>query len=193
LHGSTRFGGVARRRVVVEAGDVSRTRGPRARQPGECRVGWRAGDRRFAGSAWFGCATGCWDAARADGARTLEAKEVLERALERPGGRMHPALVHLYVHLMEMSPVPEQALPVADQLRSLVPDAGHLVHMPTHIDVLCGDYKSTLEWNLRAIDVNEKYVAREGRVGFYALYHAHDRHFAIRSPLTPRSTAPRRR
>jgi tetratricopeptide (TPR) repeat protein len=83
------------------------------------------------------------------------------------------------VHLMEMSPFPEQALPVADQLRSLVPDAGHLVHMPTHIDVLCGDYKSTLEWNLRAIEVNEKYVAREGRVGFYALYHAHDRHFAI--------------
>ena len=51
--------------------------------------------------------------------------------------------------------------------------------MPTHIDVLCGDYKSTLESNLRAIEVNEKYVAREGRVGFYALYHAHDRHFAI--------------
>ena len=114
-----------------------------------------------------------------DGAATLEAKEVLERALDRPGGREHPGLVHLYVHLMEMSPIPERALPVADQLRSLVPDAGHLIHMPTHIDVLCGDYKSTLESNLRAIEVNEKYVAREGRVGFYALYHAHDRHFAI--------------
>jgi tetratricopeptide (TPR) repeat protein len=80
---------------------------------------------------------------------------------------------------MEMSPFPERALPVADRLRSLVPDAGHLIHMPTHIDVLCGDYKSTLNSNLRAIEVNEKYVAREGRVGFYALYHAHDRHFAI--------------
>ena len=114
-----------------------------------------------------------------DGAATLEAKEVLERALDRLGGRKHPGLVHLYVHLMEMSPFPERALPVADQLRSLVPDAGHLIHMPTHIDVLCGDYKSTLETNLRAIEVNEKYVAREGRVGFYALYHTHDRHFAI--------------
>ena len=114
-----------------------------------------------------------------EGAATLEAKEVLERALEQPGGGTHPGLVHLYVHLMEMSPFPEQALPVADELRSLVPDAGHLVHMPTHIDVLCGDYKSTLDFNLRAIEVNEKYVAREGRVGFYALYHAHDRHFAI--------------
>ena len=92
-------------------------------------------------------------------AATLDAKEVLERALERPGGRTHPGLAHLYVHLMEMSPFPEQALPVADELRSLVPDAGHLVHMPTHIDVLCGDYKSTLDSNLRAIEVNEKYVA----------------------------------
>ena len=115
-----------------------------------------------------------------DGAATLEAKEVLERALDRPGGREHPGLVHLYVHLMEMSPFPERALPVADQLRSLVPDAGHLIHMPTHIDVLCGDYKSTLESNLRAIEVNEKYVAREGRVGLYALY--------TRTTATSRST-----
>ena len=118
-----------------------------------------------------------------EGAATLEAKEVLERALALPGGRAHPGLTHLYVHLMEMSPVPERALPVADGLRSLVPDAGHLVHMPTHIDVLCGDYKSTLDSNLRAIEVNEKYVAQEGRVGFYALYHAHDRHFAIYAAL----------
>ena len=122
-----------------------------------------------------------WDryTGRSEGAATLEAKEVLERALARPGGRMHPGLVHLYLHLMEMSPFPERALPVADTLRSLVPDAGHLVHMPTHIDVQCGDYKSTLDWNLRAIAANEKYVAHEGRVGFYALYHAHDRRFAI--------------
>src|SRR5215211_2101227 len=63
-----------------------------------------------------------------EGAATLEAKEVLERALEQPGGRTHPGVVHLYVHLMEMSPFPEQTLPVADELRSLVPDAGHLVH-----------------------------------------------------------------
>jgi len=91
----------------------------------------------------------------ADGAATVEAKGVLEDALERPDGRVHPGLTHLYVHLMEMSPFPEHALPVADELRSLVPDAGHLVHMPTHIDVLCGDYKSTLDWNLRAIEVNE--------------------------------------
>lgn len=114
-----------------------------------------------------------------EGAATLEIKAVLDRALGLPGGDSHPGLLHFYLHLMEMSPFPERALPVADTLRTLVPHAGHLVHMPTHIDVLCGDYQSTLEWNLRAIEADESYVAREGPGGFYALYQAHNRHFAI--------------
>ena len=53
-----------------------------------------------------------------------------------PDGDQHPGLTHLYVHLMEMSPHPEKALRAADTLRNRVPDAGHLVHMPTHIDML---------------------------------------------------------
>ena len=53
-----------------------------------------------------------------EGAATLEAKEARARALERPGGRTHPGLVHFYVHLMEMSPFPERALAVADELRA---------------------------------------------------------------------------
>ena len=114
-----------------------------------------------------------------EGAATLEAKEVLERALERPGGRAHPGLVHLYVHLMEMSPFPERALPVADELRSLVPDAGHLVHMPTHIDVLCGDYETRWCRTCARSRSTTKFVEREGRSRFYALYRAHDQHFVI--------------
>jgi len=50
----------------------------------------------------------------------------------------------MYVHLMEMSPHPERALRASDQLRDLVPDAGHLRHMPTHIDVLCGHYRDVV-------------------------------------------------
>lgn len=59
-----------------------------------------------------------------DGARTLEAKDVLERAMARPGGQEHPGLLHLYIHLMEMSSTPELALAAGDRLRGLVPDAG---------------------------------------------------------------------
>ena len=51
---------------------------------------------------------------------------------------------------MEMSPEPEKALRVADELRGLVPDAGHLEHMSTHIYVLCGDYQAVVASTMQA-------------------------------------------
>ena len=68
----------------------------------------------------------------------------------------------MYVHLMEMSPHPERALRAADRLRTAVPDAGHLVHMPTHIDVLCGLYKNVCDWNGMAVAVDRKYLDAAG-------------------------------
>jgi hypothetical protein len=68
----------------------------------------------------------------AQDAGTLEAREVLEAAFrDLPGAMSHPGLLHLHVHLMEMSPHPEVALVTGDRLRELCPDMGHLVHMPT--------------------------------------------------------------
>ncbi|QNP74576.1 hypothetical protein IAG44_37410 [Streptomyces roseirectus] len=115
----------------------------------------------------------------AAGARTLEAKEVLERALAADTGGTHPGLPHLYVHLMEMSPTPEAALTVADRLRGLVPDAGHLLHMPSHLEVLCGDYRRVVADNTAAIAADEKARARGGAMNFYTLYRAHNHHFRI--------------
>lgn len=115
----------------------------------------------------------------ATGAFTLEAKDVLERALGSEPGREHPGALHLYIHLMEMSPTPEAALPVADRLRGLVPDAGHLQHMPSHIDVLCGDYRAVVQANSVAIVADEKYVRAAGEINFYTLYRAHNYHFKI--------------
>jgi tetratricopeptide (TPR) repeat protein len=115
----------------------------------------------------------------AEGARTLEAKAVLERALATDAGRDHPGLLHLYIHLMEMSSTPEAALPVADRLRGLVPDAGHLHHMPSHLEVLCGDYRRVVSDNIRAIEADEKYHARAGAMNFYTLYRSHNYHFTI--------------
>jgi hypothetical protein len=75
----------------------------------------------------------------AEGASTLEAIAVLDRAFAAlPGAWEHAGLLHMYIHLMEMSPTPERALRQGDALSTLVPDAGHLLHMPTHVDVLCG-------------------------------------------------------
>lgn len=116
-------------------------------------------------------------------ARTLEAKMVLEQALQQDSAYAHPGLLHLYIHLMEMSATPELALPAADYLRGLVPDAGHLNHMPTHLDVLCGDYRRAVASNSQAIRADEKFLAQNGPLNFYTLYRAHNYHFRIYSAM----------
>jgi len=123
-----------------------------------------------------------WDQATgqpAEGAATLEAKAILERALATDRGRSHPGILHMYIHLMEMSPRPEDALASGDLLRDLTPDAGHLRHMPTHLDVLCGDYRRVVSANTAAIAADEKFRARCGAMNFYTLYRAHNYHFKI--------------
>ena len=126
-----------------------------------------------------------WDlksGAIAEGAGTAEAIEVLEEAMRRRrdrGEEPHAGLLHMYIHAMEMSPHPERALTACDELRDLVPDAGHLRHMPTHIDVLCGDYRAVVESNHAAIEADRKFLAREGAGNFYSLYRCHDYHFKI--------------
>jgi len=120
-----------------------------------------------------------WNNSVAKGAGTIEAQKVLERFVDTPEGRVHPGVLHLYVHLMEMSPIPEKALTVGDRLRELVPDAGHLIHMPTHIDIQCGEYRDALHWNQKGIEADLKIAEREGRMNFYTAYRVHNYHFAI--------------
>jgi len=123
-----------------------------------------------------------WDlknATVAEGAGTVEAEAVLDKCFLSEAAWKHPGLLHLHVHLMEMSPHPERALKTGDVLRTLVPDAGHLIHMPTHIDILCGYYRDTLSWNEKAIEADLKFVEREGAMNFYTAYRIHNYHFAL--------------
>lgn len=116
----------------------------------------------------------------AEGAATQEAQIALEHALETlPDTMSHPGILHLYVHLMEMSPTPEKALKAGDALRNLVPDAGHLVHMPTHIDVLCGHYQNVVHWNQQGSKADLKYYEKEGAFNVYTGYRQHNYHFTI--------------
>jgi tetratricopeptide (TPR) repeat protein len=113
------------------------------------------------------------------GAGTLEAREVLESAFrDLPGAMGHPGLLHLHVHLMEMSPHPEAALVTGDRLREVSPDMGHLVHMPTHIDIQCGHYRDAMHWNQKAIIADRKFYDRAGPMNFYSGYRVHNYHFA---------------
>ncbi|KAH6668588.1 hypothetical protein F5X68DRAFT_176317 [Plectosphaerella plurivora] len=123
-----------------------------------------------------------WDLATGNptkGARTLEMVNLLQHALSLDGALEHAGLLHLYIHLVEMSPNPESGLEFADRLRGLVPDAGHLHHMPTHLDVLCGQYEQAIRWNSAAIKADEKYLAKAGPINFYSLYRAHNYHFRV--------------
>jgi tetratricopeptide (TPR) repeat protein len=120
-----------------------------------------------------------WDIVKgvpAPGARTPDIGRILERALkEQPAAsRTHPGILHLYIHYIEMSPNPEAGITVADHLRGLVPDAGHLNHMPSHLDVLIGDYRQAIAANSAAIAVDERYQALSGPTGFYTIYRLHD-------------------
>jgi tetratricopeptide (TPR) repeat protein len=115
-----------------------------------------------------------------DGSDTLEAQTLLEYAFaNQPGAWQHPGLLHMYIHLMEMSPHPEKALRMGDALVGLVPDAGHLEHMATHIDVLCGHYENVVRRNQRAFVADQKFLARAGTQSYYTTYICHDIHFQL--------------
>jgi tetratricopeptide (TPR) repeat protein len=126
-----------------------------------------------------------WDLATgkpAEGADTLEAAKVLEaafRKLDAKSANRHPGLLHMYIHLMEMSPHPERALKAGDALVDLIPDAGHLIHMPTHIDVLCGQYHDVVTRNAAAIVADRKFLERAGPMNFYSAYRCHNYHFKV--------------
>ena len=113
------------------------------------------------------------------GAGTMEAQELLDAGLRMvPGAMNHPGLLHLHVHLMEMSPHPEAAFLTGDRLREISGDMGHLTHMPTHIDVQCGQYRDALYWNQQAIIADRKFYDRAGPLNFYSGYRIHNYHFA---------------
>ena len=111
------------------------------------------------------------------GPHTSEIVQVLEGGLARWPN--YPGLCHLYIHAMEASPTPSKALPAANRLRHAVPGSGHLLHMPSHIDVLVGDYEEVIAANRRAIIVDDAYARRAGAHNFYTLYRIHNYHFLV--------------
>lgn len=116
----------------------------------------------------------------AERAQTEDCRAVLEDAFDKiPASWDHPGLLHLYVHLMEMSPFPQRALRAGDRLREIVPDAGHLIHMPTHIDILCGHYHDALVYNQKALVSDRRFLAYADDPGVYLMYVIHNFHFAI--------------
>jgi tetratricopeptide (TPR) repeat protein len=119
-----------------------------------------------------------WDLWTPDGKPqpgAIEIMELLETVMSI--SPMHPGANHFYIHTVEASPNPEKAEASADLLRDLVPGAGHLVHMPGHIDLRLGRYDNAVVANQKGIEADLAYVEATGRGGFYTLYRAHNYHF----------------
>lgn len=105
-----------------------------------------------------------------------EAVAALERAMALNGD--HPGAHHYYIHIVEASDDPDRGVPSADILGKLVPAAGHLVHMPSHIYVRVGRYQDAYNSNIEAVLADEDYIAQCQAEGIYPLgYYPHNIHF----------------
>jgi len=130
-----------------------------------------------------------------DGGRTPKGKtarmiELIEGVLgDRQLGPLqaypdHPGAIHLYIHAVEASDRPERAAPHAARLAALMPGAGHLVHMPSHIWYRLGRWRDSLDANVQAAAADEALLKRGGASLLYSEgYYAHNVHFVMASAL----------
>jgi tetratricopeptide (TPR) repeat protein len=121
-----------------------------------------------------------WDWWSHDGkpqAGTQDAIAALTKVLRKNPN--HIGANHLYIHAIEESPAPGRALLAANRLARLAPNAGHLVHMPSHIYLRVGRYHDAAELNRKAIAVDRAYIEAQKPQGIYPMmYYVHNMHMA---------------
>lgn len=123
-----------------------------------------------------------WSADGTPAEGTIEIVETLERVLRRDPD--HPGANHYYIHAVEASRTPERALPSANRLGAIMPGAGHMVHMPSHIYIRVGDHARSAAVNETASEVDRQFIARTGTKGAYPLsYYSHNLHFVSYSRM----------
>jgi len=97
----------------------------------------------------------------------------------------HVGAIHLYIHLTEASKTPERAVPHAEHLASLMPGAGHLVHMGAHTFYRIGRFQDSIELNKKAVEADDAYFAKidDDSSAWRQGYHVHNIHFVVMSAL----------
>jgi tetratricopeptide (TPR) repeat protein len=111
---------------------------------------------------------------------TLEILTVLEGVLKRNPN--HTGANHYYIHAIEASPNPERGTAAANKLLGLAPNAGHLVHLPSHIYLRTGEWAEAVKSNDLAIVADRNYIAKAGATGLYpAMYYNHNVHMLASS------------
>lgn len=90
----------------------------------------------------------------------------------------HPGALHMHIHLIEPTSTPERAEKSADTLLKLMPEAGHMIHMASHIYQRVGRYADSIKSNQMAIAADESYIAQDHAHGLYPMvYYPHNIHF----------------
>src|SRR6478609_5473597 len=103
--------------------------------------------------------TNPWKLWNADGTENPGTQQVLDalRAVLKRDPK-HPGANHYYIHAVEASPHPEQALASAEVLTGMMPSAGHLEHMPAHIMQRVGRYEEAAEANRKGAAADLAYI-----------------------------------
>ena len=119
-----------------------------------------------------------WEGTFAD-RRPRDGTDRILTALERGLAldREHPGACHYYIHAVEAG-APQKAVECADRLASLMPGAGHIVHMPGHIYIRVGRYADAVRANEHAVHSDESMMPDMGGPSAYAgTYYPHNYHF----------------
>ena len=121
-----------------------------------------------------------WNLYKADGTPAPDTDKIvstLEGVMKK--NPLHPGANHYYIHAVEASKTPDRALVSAGRLETLVPGAGHLVHMPAHTYIRTGQYVKSAKSNADAALVDEKYFKQTGTSEtFYgSSYYVHNLQF----------------
>jgi tetratricopeptide (TPR) repeat protein len=119
---------------------------------------------------------------------TEEILQTLERVLAKNAS--HPGALHLYIHAVEASRTPGRAEAAADRLAGLMPGAGHLVHMPSHIYWRVGRYADAVTVNSAAVQADRAYFkAAQASPIYRGLYYPHNIDFIWQSASMQGSSA----
>ena len=111
---------------------------------------------------------------------TLDAVRTLQSVLKRDPDNL--GANHYYIHVLEASRHPEVALMSAERLKTLLPSSGHILHMPSHIYILTGDYQQAARSNEAAISADREYIREYGTDGIYPVHYlSHNLYFLARA------------
>src|SRR3954470_9871170 len=120
-----------------------------------------------------------WNADGTPGPGTPDILAALPSVLARDP--KHPGANHYWIHAVEASPHPEQAVASAEVLTGMMPAAGHLEHMPAHIMQRVGRYEEAAEANRKGAAADLAYFSMTAPPDYYPMYLIHNFQFLAAS------------